>query len=163
MFTWNYFTFKISKSFFMLSKSIKGQPSFKNQMMATNWMNLLFFSLASQKPTTIFWHMLAHSHSILACWLLIDIKYCPTISPRHATLPFPLLACFYKLSNLGNNRFSFPSSSLQILQCTMLSFPSHPTTTSTQGNFISPTSWKTRFNSHSFFMFFFCVGSKITT
>jgi hypothetical protein len=138
----------------MFSKFVNDWPSFKNQNMATNWMKLCFFSIVSLKTTIIstmlLLSLLAHNHSFLACWLLVDMKYWPTINLKHVILHFFLLACFYKLLNLGTNKFSLPSTSLQTLHWTMLNFPSHPTITLAQGHFVINTFWKIQFNSHSF-------------
>jgi len=69
---------------------------------------------------------------------------------RACDFAFFLISMFYKWSNLGTNKFSLPSTSLQTLQWTMLNFPSHPTTTLAQSHFVINTFWKIQFNSHSF-------------
>jgi hypothetical protein len=55
-------------------------------------------------------------HFFILSMLIIGImKYWLTRNPRHATLHFHLPTCFYRLLNLGTNKFSLPSNSLQTL------------------------------------------------
>jgi hypothetical protein len=89
------------------------------------------------------------------------MKYCPTTHLGHATLHFHLPTCFCKLLNFGTNNFSLPSISLHTLHQTIINFPSHPIATSTHGNFATHTSWKTQFNSQSFFLCFLSECSRI--
>ncbi len=115
---------------FVFLKLIKGWLNFKNQNIATNYKNFRFFSLT--KPlthamsATKFWPMSINKHSFVACWMFMDMKYCPTSCLGRAILHFCLLACFYKILNFGTNNFSLLSISLHTLQWTMFNLPSQP-------------------------------------
>jgi hypothetical protein len=87
-----------------LSMVLHVLASFKSYNMTTNWMNLCSFLIISPKTTTIlatiFQPLLAHNHSILACWLLINMKYWPTMNLGHgnlALLPTYILLQIVKL------------------------------------------------------------------
>lgn len=97
---------------------------------------------------------LAHKCLFFAHWFFLDMKYWPTTHSWHATLHFHLLVCFCKLSNLGTKSLFLHLISLHTLLWTIINFPSHLTITSIHGNFTTHISWKTWFNSHSFFLVF---------
>jgi len=112
-----FFTFKIWKNYFMLLKFVNGWLSFKSWNITTNELeffinnftkNIHHFCNKNLIPTS--------PHFFILVMLIIGrMKYWPTRNPRHATLHFHLLICFYKWLNLGTNSFSLPSNSLQTL------------------------------------------------
>jgi hypothetical protein len=114
-----FFTLKKLNDIFMLLKSMISWQNFKSQNMAIYCKNFCFFS--PTKPpthnmfTTKFGPLLTNKCLFLTCWLFMDMMYYPTTHPRHATLHFHLLVCFYKLC-FNTKFFSLPLISLHILQ-----------------------------------------------
>jgi hypothetical protein len=121
-------------------------------------MNLCFLSiitpLAHTKLAIVLQPLLTHKGSFFACWFTVDMKYCPTTHLGCVTLHLCLFTCFCKLSNLGTKSFSCPSISLQTLQHTIVSFPSHLTTTLDHGSFVAHLLKNKQLNFHSHFLFF---------
>lgn len=128
--TENVFHFQNIKKLFHAPKIYQRPTRFQETEYGHKLNKLVVFLISF----TVTSHHFSNNRSFLACWLLIDITYCPIVSPGCVTLHFLLLACFYKLLNLKINSFE-PSHQAHCKSCSA----SHLTIASTHLVILQPT------------------------
>jgi hypothetical protein len=108
-----------------------------------NWTSFYFFlSQYLQLHGSKYLPMDTYKHSLNTCWFIFKKLYSFTATFAIKVTTFLWPTCFHKESSFNTRSLSHSSILLQTLHLTWCTFPSTPTTYSTQGNFATHVSWK---------------------